>query len=59
MNGNELSGFELNGLLEGAWSTGYFLFAFVLLLSVLIFVHEFGHFIVAKWCGVRVLKFSV
>jgi len=26
-------------------------------LCVLIIVHEFGHFIVAKWCGVRVIKF--
>lgn len=30
-----------------------------LLLAVLIFVHEFGHFIVAKLCGVKVLKFSI
>ena len=36
-----------------------FAFAFVLLLSVLIFVHELGHFLVAKACGVRVLKFSL
>jgi len=36
-----------------------FIFAFVLMLGVLITVHEFGHFIVAKWCGVRVLKFSI
>jgi len=35
------------------------LFAFVLMLGVLITVHEFGHFLVAKLCGVRVLKFSV
>jgi len=28
-------------------------------LCVLIIVHEFGHFIVAKWCGVGVIKFSV
>ncbi len=35
------------------------LFAFILLLGVLIFVHELGHFLVAKWCGVRVLKFSL
>ena len=34
-------------------------FAFVLLLSILIFVHELGHFLVAKACGVRVLKFSL
>ncbi len=41
-------------------ATGFeFIFAFVLMLGVLITVHEFGHFIVAKMCGVRVLKFSV
>lgn len=36
-----------------------FAFAFVLMLGVLITVHEFGHFLVAKLCGVRVLKFSI
>lgn len=34
-------------------------FAFVLLLGVLITIHEFGHFAVAKMCGVKVLKFSI
>lgn len=33
--------------------------AFVVLLGILIFVHEFGHFCVAKWAGVKVLKFSL
>lgn len=28
-------------------------------LGVLVFVHEFGHFAVAKWCGVRVETFSL
>jgi len=36
-----------------------FLFALVLMLGVLITVHEFGHFLAAKLCGVRVLKFSI
>jgi regulator of sigma E protease len=36
-----------------------FVFAFVLMLGVLIFVHELGHFLVAKLCGVRVLRFSL
>ncbi len=36
-----------------------FLFAFVLMLSVLIFVHELGHFVAAKLCKVKVLKFSL
>ncbi len=36
-----------------------FLFAFVLMLGVLIFVHELGHFLVAKLFDVHVLKFSL
>ncbi len=32
---------------------------FILVLSVLIVVHEFGHFIMAKRCGVKVEKFSL
>jgi regulator of sigma E protease len=33
--------------------------AFFVLLGVLITVHELGHFLVAKACGVRVLQFSI
>ncbi|MDY7225361.1 RIP metalloprotease RseP [Hyalangium rubrum] len=32
---------------------------FALLLGVLVTVHELGHFLVAKACGVKVLKFSL
>jgi regulator of sigma E protease len=32
---------------------------FVVLLGVLIFIHELGHFAVAKWLGVKVEKFSI
>jgi regulator of sigma E protease len=31
----------------------------IIMLGVLVFVHEFGHFCVAKWAGVKVLKFSL
>ena len=31
----------------------------LILIGLLVFIHEFGHFIVAKWCGVGVVKFSV
>lgn len=31
----------------------------VLILGLLIFVHESGHFLVARWCGMRVDKFSI
>ena len=33
--------------------------AFILTLAVLIAIHEYGHFQVARWCGVKVLKFSL
>ena len=32
---------------------------FVVVLGVLVTFHEFGHFIVARWAGVKVLKFSL
>lgn len=32
---------------------------FLIAVAVLVSFHEFGHFIVARWLGVRVLKFSV
>lgn len=37
----------------------YYIVPFVVVLGVLIFFHELGHFIVAKYFGVRVLKFSL
>jgi regulator of sigma E protease len=33
--------------------------SFVVALGLLIVVHELGHYIVARWCGVKVLRFSV
>jgi regulator of sigma E protease len=33
--------------------------AFIFVLGVLVFVHEFGHFLVARWHGVRVVTFSL
>jgi regulator of sigma E protease len=32
---------------------------FLLVLTVLVFVHEFGHFAIARWNGVRVETFSI
>ena len=31
----------------------------IFLFSVLIFVHELGHFILAKWSGIKVNEFSI
>lgn len=35
------------------------LLAFIFVIGILVFFHELGHFVVAKWCGVRVEKFSL
>ncbi|MFN7113136.1 MAG: RIP metalloprotease RseP [Alphaproteobacteria bacterium] len=32
---------------------------FILVLSLLVFVHEWGHYIVARMCGVKVVSFSI
>lgn len=32
---------------------------FVFVLSIVVFIHEFGHFIVGRWCGVQVDAFSI
>lgn len=34
-------------------------FWFLVLLTPLVFVHEMGHFLVARWCGVKVEVFSI
>ena len=33
--------------------------AFIVALGVLIVVHEYGHYLIARLCGVKVLRFSV
>lgn len=32
---------------------------FILVLSVLVFVHEMGHYLVGRWCGIRSTAFSI
>lgn len=33
--------------------------AFIVTIGTLVTIHEFGHFQVARWCGVKVLRFSI
>src|SRR5499433_1774547 len=49
----------LGGL--GLWGTGWagWIIPFLFVLSIVVFFHELGHFLVARWCGVRVLTFSI
>ena len=41
---------------ENIWIYGG---SFILVLSILVFVHEWGHYIIARMCGVRVEQFSI
>ena len=35
------------------------LVAFIVTIGILVTIHEYGHFQVARWCGVKVLRFSI
>ncbi len=55
--GPEMDIFSNLTLWGGGW-TGWII-PFLFGLSVVVFFHELGHFLVARMCGVRVLTFSV
>src|SRR4051812_48531695 len=42
----------------GGMFTGYII-PFLFVLTIVVFFHELGHFLVARWCGVRVITFSI
>ena len=37
----------------------WMIFFFVIALSVIVAVHEYGHYIVGRWCGIHAEVFSV
>ena len=36
-----------------------FILPFLFVLTIIVFFHELGHFLVARWCGIKVLVFSI
>ncbi len=42
----------------GGGVAGY-LIPFLFVLTIVVFFHELGHFLVARWCGIKVLSFSL
>jgi regulator of sigma E protease len=46
-------------LLLAIWTIGGYVLPFVFVLSLLIFFHELGHFLIGRWCGVKVDAFSL
>lgn len=45
--------------MEWLLNTIYYIVPFLILLGILVFVHEFGHFLVARMVGVQVSAFSI
>lgn len=41
------------------WSFALYIIPFVFVLSIVVFFHELGHFLVGRWCGVKVEAFSI
>ncbi len=37
----------------------FYVMALLLVLTPIVFIHELGHFLVARWCGVKVKDFSI
>ncbi|PZR80976.1 MAG: RIP metalloprotease RseP, partial [Hyphomicrobiales bacterium] len=47
-------------ILTSIWpSAGYILLGFLFVLSLVVFFHELGHFLIGRWCGVKVDTFSL
>ena len=38
---------------------GWYVLPFIVILGVIVFVHELGHYLVGRWCGVRIDAFSI
>lgn len=45
--------------LNALWDLLTYLGPFVFVLSLVVFFHELGHFLVGRWCGVKVDAFSI
>ena len=41
------------------WGVLGYVIPFLFVLTIVVFFHELGHFVVARWCGVKVLTFSI
>jgi regulator of sigma E protease len=40
-------------------SMGWYIVPFIVVLSVVVFFHELGHYLVGRWCGVQIDRFSL
>src|SRR5208282_5882802 len=38
---------------------GWYVLPFIFVMSVIVFFHELGHYLVGRWCGVKIEAFSL
>jgi regulator of sigma E protease len=48
-----------NVMVGGLSAAGWYVLPFVAILSVVVFFHELGHYLVGRWCGVKIDTFSL
>src|ERR1700744_1366587 len=46
-------------LLSALWTLLTYVGPFLFVLSIVVFFHELGHFLVGRWCGVKIDAFSI
>ena len=46
-------------VLSSAYSAMMYILPFLFVLTIVVFFHEMGHFLVGRWCGVKVETFSL
>ena len=49
----------IQSLFSGGADRVQMLFATAVVLGILVFIHELGHYLAARWCGVHVEAFSI
>ena len=50
---------DISGLLPSFGNLGFTLLAFVVALTIIVAVHEYGHYIVGRWSGIKADVFSI
>ncbi len=50
---------DISGFISAAGGTGWVILFFVLALSIIVAIHEYGHYIVGRWCGIHAEVFSL
>ena len=49
----------INTMLGLGGSLAFTIAAFIFVLTIVVFFHELGHFLAARWCGIKVQAFSI